>query len=71
MLKYSQKNKKFEVQSVHKCTNYNWDKNKNKHCAILYSESLEKPVNAFVKYKKCSLDEQKLCNHYNCGVQII
>ena len=63
------RDKGFEVQSIHKCTNYNWVKDKNKHCAILYSESLEKPVNAFVQYKKCSLDEQKLCNHYNCGVK--
>lgn len=64
------KNKGFEVQNIHKCKNYNWCKDKNKHCGIIYSESEEKPVNAFIKYFSCSLDNNELCNHYNCGVQI-
>lgn len=69
MIKY--KNKKFEVQSIHKCICYNWSKNKNEHCAIIYSESLDRPINAYVKYSECPLDSGNTCTHYNCGVQLI
>ena len=64
------KEKGFEVQSIHKCTNYNWCKDKDKHCSIIFSESKEKPVNAFIQYYPCRLDNNEVCSHYNCGVQV-
>lgn len=60
----------FEVQSIHKCRNYNWCANEEQHCGILFSESKEKPINAFIEYYPCSLDKGERCNHYNCGVQV-
>ena len=69
MIKF--KNKKFEVQRKNKCINYNWCEDADKHCAILYSESLDKPLNAFVKYSSCLLDKNVFCKRYGCGVQLI
>lgn len=64
------KDKGFELQSIHNCRNYNWCKDKDKHCAIYFSASKDKPKNAFIQYYSCSLDNGELCEHYNCGVQL-
>lgn len=64
------KDKKFIIQRQYNCINYNWDENTNKHCAILYSEDINKPKNAYIKYKNCCLENGEECNHYNCGVQL-
>lgn len=61
---------KFKIQRVNDCTNYNWTTDKNKRCAILHSESIVKPKNAYIEYKCCSLDFGNKCEHYNCGVQL-
>lgn len=63
-------NKGFQVQKKENCRNYNWCKDNKKHCAIPYSDNIEKPVNAYVVYNKCSLEEGSPCNHFNCGVQL-
>lgn len=64
------KKKGFEVQSIHKCRNYNWCNDFKKHCSILFSESKKKTINAFIQYHSCSLDNDTPCVHYNCGVQV-
>ena len=53
------------------CRNYNFCKNPNKHCAIIYSKSIDKPIDAKIKYSKCVLEKGlQSCDFYNCGIQV-